>query len=291
MKLWILSDLHREFEHFRVDIPRPFPEHDAVILAGDIDQPPAYAMRWIRETFGDAPVVYVAGNHEFYGGIVEEDLRDARKAAAGHGIHFLENGEAVIAGTRFLGCTLWTDFALFGTPDVSRTDARHGMNDFSQIAFRRERSSAKAGAADEEITGMTFMPTRFTTAHALRMHRESRAWLEKRLAESFEGPTVVVTHHAPHRNSVAERFSQDRVTPGFVSHMPEIFRHRIDLWVHGHTHDGFDYTVEGTRVVANPKGYGNENTLFDWRKVIELPDPVPASIRETTKDDDGISLD
>lgn len=270
MKIWVLSDLHREFERFRGDVPRPYPEHDVVVLAGDIDQPPAYGMRWIRETFGNSPVVYVAGNHEFYGGVMLDDIRDARRAALEHEIHFLENDEVVIGDTRFLGCSLWTDFALFGNPELSRFDVRHGMNDFNQIAFSRP-----SVGPDAEITGTTFMPTRFTTKHALDMHRESRAWLEARLREPFDGPTVVVTHHAPHRLSVAERFAADKVTPGFVSHMPELFEYDIDLWVHGHTHDAFDYEVEGTRVIANPKGYGNENARFDWHKVIEIERPAP----------------
>src|SRR5690606_12761730 len=81
VKIWAVSDLHREFERFRDDVPRPYPEHDVVVLAGDIDQPPAYGMRWIRETFGNSPVVYVAGNHEFYGGVMVDDIRDARRAA------------------------------------------------------------------------------------------------------------------------------------------------------------------------------------------------------------------
>ena len=29
---------------------------------------------------------------------------------------------------------------------------------------------------------------------------------------------------------------------------------RAQLWIHGHTHDSFDYVVNGTRVVCNPRG-------------------------------------
>ena len=46
------------------------------------------------------------------------------------------------------------------------------------------------------------------------------------------------------------------------------------LWIHGHTHDSFDYQVQGTRVLCNPRGYakdGNdENPLFDPRLVVEV---------------------
>src|SRR5690606_32821135 len=136
------------------------------------------------------PVIYVTGNHEFYGGVIEDDMRHARTVAAQYQVHFLENNEVTIGSTRFLGCTLWTDFALWGTQEMSRFQVRSGMNDFHQIADRRA------------MDGGSFMPERFTTSHALRRHRESRAWLEAHLARPHDGPTVVVTHHAPHRNSV-----------------------------------------------------------------------------------------
>ena len=59
---------------------------------------------------------------------------------------------------------------------------------------------------------------------------------------------------------------------------------RACLWVHGHTHDSFDYTINGTRVVCNPRGYVidgvNENARFDPDLVIaidERPRPALAS--------------
>jgi hypothetical protein len=49
---------------------------------------------------------------------------------------------------------------------------------------------------------------------------------------------------------------------------------RVQLWVHGHTHDSFDYTLNGTRVVCNPRGYArggvNENPFFDPNLVVEV---------------------
>jgi hypothetical protein len=57
----------------------------------------------------------------------------------------------------------------------------------------------------------------------------------------------------------------------------------VDLWLHGHVHDSFDYQVGRCRVVANPAGYVRnramavsrddfqfENPLFDKTLVIAL---------------------
>ena len=40
----------------------------------------------------------------------------------------------------------------------------------------------------------------------------------------------------------------------FVSHLPDLVE-RADVWFHGHTHNSFDYTAMGCRIVANPAGY------------------------------------
>jgi hypothetical protein len=98
------------------------------------------------------------------------------------------------------------------------------------------------------------------------------------LAIPFDGPTVVVTHHAPHPDSVARRFENDPLTPAFVSDLSEVIdRWQPALWFHGHTHDNFDYRVGATRIVCNPKGYGPmppgrriENVAFDVGRVVEV---------------------
>jgi hypothetical protein len=48
----------------------------------------------------------------------------------------------------------------------------------------------------------------------------------------------------------------------------------VDLWVHGHTHDSFDYRVGTTRVLCNPRGYARdgmvENPRFDPGLGVEI---------------------
>lgn len=88
----------------------------------------------------------------------------------------------------------------------------------------------------------------------LLVHRRHRAWLRRKLAEPFDWPTVVVTHHAPHRQSLASRFVEDWASGGFVSEMPAGFFDVPLLWVHGHTHDSFDYEVRGCRGRVQPTG-------------------------------------
>lgn len=250
MKLHVLSDLHLEFAPFA---PSPT-DADVVILAGDIGTRLS-GIRMARETFDGRPVVYVAGNHEYYGAAIPALTTKLRREALGTNVHLLENDAVVIDGVRFLGCTLWTDFALFGADDrhAAMLRAETGMNDFRKI-----RRSPRFG--------------RLRAVDTLAFHRRSTAWLEAALAEPGPGPTVVVTHHAPHRRSVAAEYRGDPLAPAFVSHLAPLFDGgRIDLWVHGHTHRQADYVERGVRVVSNQRGYPDEPAdRFDPGLVVEV---------------------
>ncbi|SEA74365.1 metallophosphoesterase [Variovorax sp. YR216] len=276
MKLLILSDLHAEFETFesRKDI-----DYDVAVLAGDIVAPGRFVARWLRDParVGSSPIVQVAGNHEYYESVMEQELAEMRCQAQEHQVHFLDCDEAVIDGVRFLGCTLWTDFGLridsegFPGQPVRKLSDRHRamtesgryLADYSSIRVEAPKTSNSRGTR------------RLTPMDTLLIHRRQRSWLRKKLAEPFAGPTVVVTHHAPHRNSLAPRYAKDWSSGGFVNEMLPGFFEVPVLWVHGHTHDSFDYRVGNCRVVSNPRGYMNwhgdfENAQFDPGLVVEI---------------------
>lgn len=245
MKLNILSDLHLGMG----DLAVPDNDADLVVLAGDIARP-AEAVAWASSIA--RPVLYVPGNHEFYGGSIDATLAALRRLCDGTNVRLLDDDEAVVGGVRFLGSTLWTDFLLLGAQSRERAmhEGQRFMRDFSRIRLH-EGGDALFSPADAAA--------RFT------MHRR---FLAERLDAAFDGPTVVITHHAPSPKSVHPRFANSILNACFVSDLePLMDGARACLWVHGHTHDSFDYTVNGTRVVCNPRGYAkngvNENARFD----------------------------
>ena len=274
MKIRVLSDLHLECDEPEVI---PHAQADLIVLAGDIHNH-AEGIRWAAETFADSvPIVYVPGNHEYYDGefgALEVAMRDA--ASSVEHVHYLNNAALVDPGGRWrvLGTTLWTDFELFGASseavDASIAAAEKVMLDFRgpiQVAWPSSTPAASAASGT---------PRLFTPADTLALHAHAREWLERELAKPFSGKTVVVTHHAPHRDSLAEQFASDLASAGFVSHLTDLVGPPIDLWIHGHTHTPFDYVANGTRVVCNPRGYIDrrrnrlENPLFDWNKIVEV---------------------
>jgi len=253
MKLNVLSDLHLGFGAME----RPLNDADVVVLAGDISRPReavAWALRF------EKPVLYVPGNHEYYGGSLDGVDEQLRRLCEGTQIHLLDRGELVIDGVRFLGAVLWTDFALALDPG-QRTAAKEAatrlVRDFSRIRLHEQGSEL------------------FTPDHAAALFRRDAAWLESRLAQPHEGATVVITHHAPSRRSIHPRFADSPMNACFVSDAEYLIRpQRAALWIHGHTHDSFDYEVNGTRVLCNARGYARagvpENALFQPDLVVEV---------------------
>ncbi|VVC82478.1 metallophosphoesterase [Sideroxydans sp. CL21] len=250
MKLQIMSDLHLEFSTFE-----PIKtDADIVVLAGDIGKV-ANGLIWARGAFPDKEIIYVPGNHELYGTQRLETLALLRIAAKECNVHFLDDDEVVIGGIRFLGSTLWTDFRLFGEKAkiAAMVAGQNGLNDFRVI---------HEGALGH-----------FSPARSIELHEKSLAWLSGKLDEAYAGDTVVVTHHLPSARSVVERFKHDLLSACFASDLDLLFG-KAALWIHGHTHDNLDYTVNGTRVICNPRGYvtyrGAENFNFNESLVVEI---------------------
>lgn len=261
MKIQIASDLHLEY------LEKRFPDYrviepaaaDLLVIAGDIHRG-AMAI----EAFADwpVPVLYVHGNHEAYREEYGSLIASLRAKSSGSNVSFLERDELVWEGVRFLGCCLWTDYRVTeATPADAMAEAGRLLPDHNEIRMGERK---------------------FEPADALQIHNASRDWLKERLATPFDGPTVVISHHGPHPQSVHPRFAGSNLNAAFVSDLTSLIE-RTDLWIHGHVHDSFDYTIGKSRVVANPRGYaGNlrtapsiaqlqwENPAFDPSCVIEL---------------------
>lgn len=254
MKLHILSDLHLGVQ----GMARPLVQADVVILAGDISRPRA-AVDWALGFC--KPVLYVPGNHEFYGGNLTDTVRELQQVCRNTSIHVLDDQCLVIDGVRFLGSTLWTDFRAAGDGErrlEAMAEAQQLMRDFSRIRI-----------------GEPPADTTLTPEHTTELFATHVRWLQTELARPFAGPTVVITHHAPSPKSVHPRFAGSALNACFVSDAEHLLdARRVQLWIHGHTHDSFDYQLNGTRVVCNPRGYArdgvNENPNFDPELTLEV---------------------
>jgi predicted phosphodiesterase len=251
VRLHVLSDLHLEHAPFAI----PEVDADVTVLAGDI-APGGAGIEWMRRHAGGRPIIYVAGNHEFYGQDLPGLTGRLRNAAVGSQIHVLENDEVVIDGVRFLGCSLWSDFDFAGPQNRANSMriCERLVNDYRQIR------------ATEHDRPLRAQDTR-------DLHVASRAWLATCLASHHDGPTVVVTHHAPLiRRPEDSNALLEAIGGAFASDLSTLMDgDAADLWIFGHIHRTVDTNVNGTRVLSNQRGYPHEPVSgFDPALVVEV---------------------
>lgn len=242
---------------------------DLMVIAGDTNTSKGrrkgksgvhYADRVAR--YLGVPVVLVAGNHEAYGGDLDEEIQELRKEASeteGR-VTFLEREGAVFdlpgGRLRVLGCTLWTDFALFGNAKAAMKAAVEGMNDFQGARYR--------GAV-------------FTPNDAREIHQQSKAWLGESIATiraaEPEAPILIVTHHAPSIQGIPLDKRDDLLAPAYASNLEaEITAWHPLAWVHGHLHGQSAYDVAGIPIYSATRGYvGYEAGAESFRpQVVEI---------------------
>lgn len=175
-----------------------------------------------------------------------------RDMAARQGIHLLMDDAVTLGGTRFLGGTLWTDFRLssFSLTHAFRSaQGRDGMVDYRRI---------RTGPRSRD---------RIEPEAVLAMHRATRAFLGDEFTRPHDGPTVVVTHHAPHPDSLTSRYAH--LAWCDASDLSELIEeHGPDLWVHGHVHRHANYRIGRTRIVCNARGHADEDTGFQPGMVV-----------------------
>lgn len=238
MKLQILSNLHIEFEPFRL----PSTDADIVILAGDIHTGKR-GISWILDVVPDKPVIYILGNHEYYGRAFPKHIHDLKSLTKGTHIHVLEKDAITIDRVTFLGCTLWTNFSLFGNdPKLAGYQATQVMNDYRKI--RVSPHYRKLRSLD------TFI-----------IHNQSIEWLQTAIqtVKTSGNKMVIITHHAPSDRSLPLEYHEDHLSTAYASHLDDFVEESgASLWIHGHIHASQRYAIGNTQVICNPRGYPDE---------------------------------
>jgi len=247
MRIHILSDLHLEFGP--INLPKV--DADLVVLAGDVHVK-LNGVRWIRDNIPKTPVIYLAGNHEYYGEKLPRLLDKIREEAAGTNIHFLENESIEVGGFRFFGATLWTDLDLHGDHQIGSIEALQ-MNDYKRI--RKTPSYRKLRPVDTRA-----------------MHRETLRYIERFVESGDAQRSVVITHHAPSIRSLPECRKKEIISCAYASNLDSFVEELSPLlWIHGHIHDSRDYHIGSTRVLSNPRAYVDDpNPNFDAGLIIDL---------------------
>jgi hypothetical protein len=273
VKIWFVSDLHFENSSEQPVFVKP-DDADILVIAGDVHYAEK-AADWLRKQQNSVglPVVFVAGNHEFYRRETTEpgdpiptifeaiewlrnEFRDDDE------IYFLEN-DAVILGdnVRIAGATMWTDFLLEGEAcrKINIEYAADFMFDYRKIYFGGRRGLCP----DDTIA----------------MHSGTRRFFSELLDDPHDGATVFVTHHAPHPKCCKIDDPNAFLNAAYACDMSDLMLRGDgpDAWFHGHFHRSVDFEIGNCRVMSNPKGRPRhhsarcpyDNTDWDSMKTID----------------------
>jgi Icc-related predicted phosphoesterase len=252
-RIQIASDLHIEFTGMDAELDVVAQEsRDILIVAGDLAEG-TRGIDWLRYQCNFSDVVYVTGNHEYYGhdiDVVDKKLRDLAEEIPT--LHFLQKDTVTLFGIKIAGCTLWTDMS--GLDDWGKRCVEKAMADFHCIT--------KRGA-------------RFTPQISNGINHDHRNWLRHQ-----QDADIVVTHHAPSYQSITPYWQEhgQLLNPGFAGNSDDLIESiRPQFWIHGHMHSFLRYwhnkEIGGTQVICNPRGYGGsyqERTGFDDKFMISL---------------------
>ncbi len=253
-----MSDIHLEYYK-----PNKLPKFKAIapflILAGDIGKVFPKGQYQVLKNFliycvyQWRVVIYVPGNHEYYGTSIHEGKRLLKQLCAevlsvpehSGKLRLLNPGITMIENIPIIGATLWSHI-----PEDRGALVDYMMNDFVKI---REHSIANHNELFE---------TEWETIRELI----DKSFLQKKC--------LVVTHHAPDLNIARIRPSFD-ISTGYgtdlLDYLPEESSNKIAFWIYGHTHQNRDSVINGVHLVCNQKGYRScPSPAFDMNKTISI---------------------
>ena len=243
----LLSDLH--LEGFKFEYQHA--GEDVLVLAGDIHTRNRLHL-FLDQVPEHIPVLFVAGNHEFYHSDFDNVIQYHRGLESRYNFRCLNNQATEINGIPVFGGTMFTDFNLDGNRPVRMFDAQVGINDFRFIRRQTEDGVRLWSPEDHLIEHELFC-------------RRLDAWI----AATTHDKRIVITHFVPTPKCIHPQWHGSPLNSYFTVDM-ERFMGWDGLWLFGHTHDSADVRVGNTRVVGNPKGYGGENHNFNPSLLVEL---------------------
>lgn len=249
MKLRIISDIHADInrnENYKFNF-----NDDFMIICGDISGDRFTTEKWINENIKSG--IFVEGNHFGYNSITydEQDTKQysnkylKNKFKDGL-VRFLEDDFIIIDNIVFVGCTLYTDFNLYGNTISDSILSRKYINDYRYVKIKDKENNTIRYISPSDI---------------IKYHKKSISFINKTCKKYQNKKIVAITHYAPSINCVSEEYKNSIINSSYASNLEWIMKNNnnLVLWCHGHTHSDIDFVKYGTRVVCCPFGYYNEN--------------------------------
>lgn len=251
MKISIMSDMHWEVEDVK---PLDHNLFDVLVIAGDAmssnDERNSFEI--INRIADGKDVIFVPGNHEFDALNIKDGVEVLKEKASSYSnIHILNNETFTIGDNSFIGSTLWSNLDLYNNVEYTK----------EKIKILPDFQGKNPLLIDDVIEEFN----------------KSIDFINKEL-DRITNKKIVVTHFAPHKNSISKKFINSPLNPWFTNNLSDEFICRANMWIHGHTHENFQYNLNHKetfcKVICNPVGFSfvydlDEYDEFTQKKLIE----------------------
>jgi len=261
MKIQLVSDLHLEFLipvqvielADRISYKTPA---STLIMSGDIcalnkrsSGNLSHFLDVVQDRYEN--ILYVLGNHEYYGTSYEEvhNLLEKRIKYIPN-LYVLENNSEKIEDITFYGTSLWFE------ETIETNLLKYNLNDYRCIK--------------------DFTPDKWS--------REAIKFIKN--IEDSESKKVLITHHVPHSRFISPKYVGNEMNCFYLNDIGK-FLDKFDLAVFGHSHDSIDQQFsDRCRAISNPRGYPKtpntcitypnssstegENNKFQYQLIVEV---------------------
>ena len=202
-------------------------------------------INWCADNFEQT--IIVPGNHELYKSFDINTLEEGWEEQIKSNLKIVYNKVISLDDVDLIMSTLWARIHQY---DAYYTE--HGVTDFRRIRNGEYRLSWE----------------RFNDEHDKCVE-----FIKRSVQQSTARKRVVVTHHVPSFELMAEEFKGSRINGAFTSDLNMLIEALpIDYWIYGHSHRNIEAEIGGTKLVSNQLGYvfANETDTFVHDKFIEL---------------------
>lgn len=238
-----------------VDLLIPHHPDDAssvLIMAGDISS----SINMIEKTIEHIHdrflgIVYVAGNHEYYGHVrQDQEYAVKRRLAPFKNVTYVGLDVALIEldNVSLVAGTLWGDGGITVQENLRVQQ------------FLRCFKLIKNTVETDEAPYSTDLPYTVSMMHDDNLDARAgfKNALEYSAADRPDIPVVMVSHYIPFRSICHPRFG-GQIDGGFASDCHEVVSNVTPSgWIFGHTHDTYHEVVGGIPMYCNPSGYRHE---------------------------------
>uniref|UniRef100_A0A6C0BDJ2 Calcineurin-like phosphoesterase domain-containing protein n=1 Tax=viral metagenome TaxID=1070528 RepID=A0A6C0BDJ2_9ZZZZ len=251
MRFQLFSDIHTEI--VKNNFPKIPPKSDHLILGGDIGKVTQKNfkdfIKYCSENW--KTVIFVFGNHEFYGGNSMESINQKTRDFFSEfsNVYLLDNSSIVIDDVTIYGFTAWT-------PPIfdSTTTSRNYLNDYNMIKTRNGRFNVDIHREICEDQVMKF-----------------REFIETTESDKI----IIVTHFPPIRDLTSNPIYNGEICNNYFAWNDllkdqEILTDKIKIWCSGHTHWSYDFIRDNIRYISNQVGYKSEGVIFSLEGEYEL---------------------